>query len=139
MILFVCTGNTCRSPLAAALARAWGVDAQSAGLSADPGDPASPGAVRAARGYGADVSRHRARNVQSFLMGKALKVYAMTRDQAQTLQTRFPEYADKILVLDPAIPDPDGGDDAVYEACAQKLIAAMRNAGILRQTEDTET
>ena len=41
MILFVCTGNTCRSPLAAALARAHGVDAQSAGLDADRGDPAT--------------------------------------------------------------------------------------------------
>ena len=56
MILFVCTGNTCRSPLAAALARAYGVDAQSAGLSADPGDVATPEAVRASQRHGADLS-----------------------------------------------------------------------------------
>lgn len=139
MILFVCTGNTCRSPLAAALARAHGVDAQSAGLSADPGDPAAPEAVRAARRHGADLSAHRARNVQSYLIGEASRVYAMTPDHARTLRMKFPEYAERVFVLTPSISDPEGGDDGVYEACAQKLLIAMRNAGIWNHTEDTGT
>ncbi|MBR3106612.1 MAG: hypothetical protein IKH30_05420 [Clostridia bacterium] len=131
MILFVCTGNTCRSPLAAALARAYGVDAQSAGLSADPGDVATPEAVRAAKRHGGDLSAHLARNVQDYLMREASQVYAMTLDHAKTLQMRFSEYAGKIHVLNPSISDPYGGNDAVYEACAQKLLVAMRNAGII--------
>ena len=139
MILFVCTGNTCRSPLAAALARAHGVDAQSAGLSADPGDPAAPEAVRAAQRHGADLSAHRARNVQNYLMREASRIYAMTRGHAQTLRMRFPECAERIFVLNPSISDPEGGDDGVYEACVQKLLAAMRNAGIWNLAEDTGT
>ena len=131
MILFVCTGNTCRSPLAAALARAYGVDAQSAGLSADPGDVATPEAVRTAQRNGVDLSNHYARNVQAYLMREASQVYAMTRDHERILQMRFPEYARKIHVLNPSISDPFGGNDAVYDACAEKLLAAMRNAGII--------
>ena len=69
VILFVCSGNTCRSPLAAALACVHGVDARSAGLNADPGDPAAPEAVRVAKRYGADLSAHEARNVQAKLIG----------------------------------------------------------------------
>ncbi len=131
MILFVCTGNTCRSPLAAALARAYGVDAQSAGLSADPGDPAPPEAVRAAKRHGGDLSAHQARNVQVYLIREAAQVYAMTRDHEKTLRMRFPEYIEKIHVLNPFISDPYGGNDAVYEECALKLLTAMRNAGII--------
>jgi len=131
MILFICTGNTCRSPLAAALARAYGVDAQSAGLSADPGDVATPEAVRAAKRHGADLSNHCVRNVQAYLMREASQVYAMTRDQEKTLHMRFPEYVEKIHLLNPSISDPFGGNDAVYEACAQKLLVAMHNAGII--------
>lgn len=131
MILFVCTGNTCRSPLAAALARSYGVDAQSAGLSADPGDVATPEAMRAAKRHGADLSNHYARNVQAYLMREASQVYAMTRDHEKTLHMRFPDYIEKIHVLNPSVSDPVGGDDADYEACAQKLLAAMYNAGII--------
>ena len=131
MILFVCTGNTCRSPLAAALARAYGVDAQSAGLSADPGDVAPPEAVRAAKRHGGDLSSHQARNVQVYLIREAARVYAMTHDHEKTLHRRFPEYIEKIHVLNPSISDPYGGNDAVYEECARKLLVAMRNAGII--------
>ena len=131
MILFVCSGNTCRSPLAAALARAHGVDALSAGLEADPGDPATPEAKRAAARHGADLSAHQARNVQEYLIREASRVYAMTRSHEQLLKMRFPKYAERVRVLEPSIPDPDGGDDDAYEACALRLLAAMRNAGIL--------
>ena len=131
MILFVCTGNTCRSPLAAALARAYGVDAQSAGLDADPGDTAPPEAVRAAGRHGGDLRGHQARNVQPFLIREADRVYAMTRDHERTLRMRFPEYSGKIHVLNPSIPDPYGGNDADYEECVRKLLAAMRGAGII--------
>ena len=131
MILFVCTGNTCRSPLAAALALAHGVDAQSAGLEADPGDPATPEAVRVAERHGADLRNHRARNVQANLIREASLVYCMTRYHAQRIHMFFPEYAEKIHVLNPSISDPYGMGDDAYEVCAQELLVAMLNAGIL--------
>lgn len=130
MILFVCTGNTCRSPLAAALARARGIEAESAGLAAWPGSPATPQAIRAAARRGADLTAHRAQPVTAALMARADRVFAMTDAHGEALRARFPAQAGKVRVLRPAIPDPYGGDDEAYERCAQALLDAMQNAGI---------
>jgi len=131
MILFVCTGNTCRSPLAAALARARGIDAQSAGLAAFPGDPAAPQAIRAAQRHGADLSAHHARNVNEALLSQADRVYVMSAAHRDALLSRYPQAADRVRVLEPPIPDPYGGSDAVYEDCVLRLTEAMERAGIL--------
>ena len=131
MILFVCTGNTCRSPLAAALANAQGADAQSAGLAAYPGDPATPQAVRAAQRHGADLSAHRAQNVSELLLRQADQIFVMTPAHRDALCARFPWAAGRVRVLEPAIPDPYGGDDAVYELCVKRLTEAMKREGIL--------
>ena len=131
MILFVCTGNTCRSPMAAALARSRGVDAQSAGLYACPGDPATPQAVRAARRHGADLTEHLAQPVSASLLEEAERVYVMTHGHLDALLARYPACAGKAAVLSPAVPDPYGGDDGVYEACIQTLLTALEQAGII--------
>ena len=133
MILFICTGNTCRSPMAAALARKRGLDAQSAGILACPGSPASEKAVRAAKRHGADLSDHRARQVTEDMLKAAEQVWLMTPDQWDMLNMRFPELAAKADVLYPEIPDPYGGDDAAYERCALRLLDAMKRAGIIRE------
>lgn len=130
MILFVCTGNTCRSPMAAALARAWGWDAQSAGLSVWPGSPASFQAQRAVRRYGADLSGHRAQPVTESLVRSAEIIYAMSADHARALAALFPGAAPRIRALSPAIPDPYGGDEAAYEACILRMMKALSRAGI---------
>ncbi len=130
MILFVCTGNTCRSPLAAALARARGYEAESAGLAARQGDAATPQAVRAAARRGADLTAHRAQNVTESLMARAERVLVMTDAHGEYLRTAYPAWAHKVAVLRPMIPDPYGGGDGVYELCAQALLDALDNAGI---------
>ena len=134
MILFVCTGNTCRSPMACAMARAAGVDAQSAGIRAPDGAPASPQAIRAARLYGADLTGHKARTVDEALLGEAEEVWVMTEAHEAMLNMMFPEYSRKVNVLWPPIPDPYGGDDRTYEKCAQSLLEALRRAEILPAT-----
>ena len=131
MILFVCTGNTCRSPMASALARAAGVDAQSAGMHAFPGAPASPQAIRAARLYGADLTDHRARMLDETMLRDAEAVWVMTEAHEALLNMMFPQYARKVNVLWPPIPDPFGGDDRTYERCAKSLMEAMQRADIL--------
>ena len=131
MILFVCTGNTCRSPLACALARAAGVDAQSAGLAAAPGSPASPRAVRAARRYGADLSGHRARQVDEDMVNRADAIWVMTENHRLALCAMYPWRESRIDVLEPPIPDPYGGDDEVYDKCAQRILLALRRAEII--------
>ncbi|MBR1584252.1 MAG: hypothetical protein IJ662_01775 [Clostridia bacterium] len=135
MILFVCTGNTCRSPMAAALARKYGVDAESAGISASPGAPASPGAVRAMALYGIDLRKHRARQVSEALLEKAQAVYCMGPRHAAALRYEYPEAAGKLRVFSPPIPDPYLQDDAVYRACAAALLSAMEREGILPPAE----
>lgn len=134
MILFVCTGNTCRSPMASALARAAGVDAQSAGLHAYPGAPASPQAIRAARLYGADLTAHRARMLDEDMLRDAEEVWVMTEAHEAVLNMMFPQYSRKVSVLWPPIPDPYGGGDRAYEKCAKSLREAMQRAGILAKS-----
>ena len=86
--LFVCTGNTCRSPFAAAVARHVGHDAESAGLAAYPGDAPPPDAVAVAREFGLDVSSHRARPLTTQLLDRAEVVVGMTAAHVGELEAR---------------------------------------------------
>lgn len=91
-VVFLCTGNTCRSPLAEALAvRSWSDQASfaSAGLQAIPGEPASEGARRVAAEMGADLERHRARPVDARLLDEADWVIGMTRAHAAIFRARY--------------------------------------------------
>ena len=131
MILFVCTGNTCRSPLAQAIAALHGVEADSAGLSAFPGAPASRHAQMAIQKLGGDLSAHRAQIVSESLLQKARLIFPMTESHALVLRQYFPAHAHKIRLLSPQIPDPFGGNLQEYEACAHQLTLALQNAGII--------
>ena len=132
MILFICTGNTCRSPMAAALARSRGIDAESAGISAWPGSPASEKAIRSAALHGADLSNHKARQVTEEMLKEADQVWVMTGSHWEALNMRFGDLAAKADVLYPEVPDPYGGDDAAYARCALRLLDSMKRAGIIR-------
>lgn len=131
MILFVCTGNTCRSPLAAAMARARGVEAASAGLAATNGSPASEYAQLAAAWRGLDLRGHRARQLSPALIKQADRIYTMTADQAQYVAWLYPADRAKIRALSPDIPDPWGGGSEAYERCAEAISRALERAGIL--------
>lgn len=127
-VLFVCTGNTCRSPMAEGLMRDLlhrrGVSAcvLSAGLAAD-GQPAATNAVAAMEEVGLDISRHRSRQLTREMIEAADVLAVMTDSQARALQSvGIP--ADKIRVLGEGIPDPFGGDMAVYRQTRDALQAA---------------
>ena len=78
-ILFVCTGNTCRSPFAEAVARHEGhVDVESAGLNAYAGDQPPEDAIVIARELGYDLSAHRARPLTEGLLARSNVVVGMT-------------------------------------------------------------
>ena len=107
-ILFICTGNTCRSPMAAAIfnhiagAELSGRDftAASAGLYAHAGDPPSANAVSALQKlWRIDISEHRARLLCSSEIGETFLILAMTGNQRDYILRIFPEASRKIYTL----------------------------------------
>lgn len=123
-LLFVCTGNTCRSPMAQAIftnmAKECGIDftTGSAGLHAQNGTPASEYAVLACGETGIDISAHSSKSIRDEDFSSVDLFVVMTMAHAQALMTMgVPK--NKIYILN--VSDPFGGSLQVYRDCREEI------------------
>ena len=145
MYLFVCTGNTCRSPMAEGLFRKLlaerlgcaeeelvdrGYVVVSAGVAAGSGSPASPEAIEILRGRGVDLRGHESQPVTARLLSQADRIFTMTRSHRDLLIREFPETEPRtrLLASDGSdVIDPLGAGLDEYRDCAVQIESYLRD------------
>jgi glycine hydroxymethyltransferase len=135
-VLFVCTGNICRSPMAEALFRHMTrnhgrYQALSAGIGAVDGQPPSAHAVRTLKDLGVDMSGQRSRQLTRELVDQADFIFGMTRGHVDAIALLHPHAMEKVFLLrefditsgefEKDVPDPIGGSFEVYVECRNQI------------------
>lgn len=147
-ILFVCTGNLCRSPMAEYLLRSrlnenqhWIIS--SAGLSAANGLPASQTAIEVMAKTGIDLKPHRSQALTKDMVAEAAIILVMTNAHVMELKKRFPSARDRVHLLasfgkntQKEICDPIGCAAEVYDRTLQEITAGIE--GLIPYLESYE-
>ena len=141
-VTFVCTGNTCRSPMAegllrAAMAKRGGglekLKVVSGGLAAYAGDPASVNSVKAMARIGLDISDHRSQLLTQAEVDRSLVIFGMTESHLAALHARFDRLPEHVMLfrdvmkteVSRAVVDPFGGGYRDYEECRDSMVEAV--------------
>ena len=147
-IMFICSGNTCRSPLAEGLFKKYlqenkitDIEVGSAGVGAFPGDAVSINSILVAGNRGVDISDHRARNINPEHLITTDLFFCMSESHKAVLSRHCDE--SKIIVLN--VPDPFGRPIEVYEECAKQLeskfpeiLERIQNTIIIRDMAESD-
>jgi len=150
-VLFVCTGNICRSPIAEGLFRRLlgnrkDIEVGSAGVHAVRGQPPSTHAIEVCAEEGVDIRELRSQPLTSALINRASHIFAMTGAHVEAISMLFPNASDKTFLLREFeetgatswldVPDPIGLGRDVYITCAQTIKNALPS--VLAFVEESE-
>ena len=134
-VCFVCSGNTCRSPMAAAVLNHLGKDAYkaaSAGLCAAMGDTISKNAIKALETAGIESTpennykNHKAMQTSEELLERFDKIVAISGSHAFNLLCSYPALAGKITSMPHDIPDPFMYGQDIYDKCLDAIICGIK-------------
>lgn len=135
-VIFVCTGNTCRSPMAEGIFKSiYGDDkALSRGLYVPEQISASFNSIKAMEEMDIDISKHRSRQLTVGEAEDCDIIITMTESHKNTIISAYPKFRDKTFTLSEFageggdIKDPYGGDFALYSECAKEIRALILKA-----------
>jgi protein-tyrosine-phosphatase len=142
-VLFVCTGNTCRSPMAVGLLRKMAphldLDVRSAGTAACTGAPASSVAIEAMHEVGVDITDHRSAMLNGYMLEEADVVFCMADRHRRHIVDWFKSMDDRVYLMRefdpertdaeyPDVPDPIGHEIDTYRRVLTMLERSMHEA-----------
>lgn len=140
-VLFVCTGNTCRSAMAEGIYNHLYKGATSRGVMADEGSPASENAVKVMAKIGIDITNHRAKQLRREDIENADIVICMTGGHKMNVLSLFPEAKEKVFSIREYLHaadvlDPYGRGEEEYERCAEELYEYVQKIVIYEKLKE---
>lgn len=132
-LIFVCTGNTCRSPMALGIFKSMvqkeglsGIYCDSAGTFASKGEPAAENAVKVCKEIGVDISEHRSKSINDVSDFGSFDMYIVMNHNQQRALEMLSVGSNKIHVLAGGVPDPFGFGEDVYRQTRDSIMDGIK-------------